>query len=422
MKILMIDKYHFIKGGAERYYFELKRILERHGHEVIPFSMHHPENFPSDWSAHFVSYIEYNGNGALHKVMGAPKIFGRMLYSTEAKAKVEKLVNRVKPDLVHLHMIDHQLSPSILHVFQRHGIPVMQTCHQYKLVCPSYRLLIMRENRICEKCVTGNFYHALLERCHKDSLAASAMVTAESYLHKWMKIYDVIRLFHVPSRFLGDKLLQSGVDAQRVWHQFYTIEMRDFPYSPEFDDYFVYYGRLSEEKGIMTLLQALRNAPISKLMIIGDGPQRPALEQFVAKHDLKNVVFMGNRSAQELVSLVGRAKFVVVPSEWYDNSPLVIYESFSMGKPVIATRMGGMPELIEDGVNGRLFEAKDDQALTILINDMLRDETRLKAMGRAARQTAEREFDPETHYRKMLVAYQSLLHSTSSERDHSKND
>lgn len=410
MKILMIDKYHFIKGGAERYFFELKRVLERHGHEVIPFAMQHPDNFPSAWSEHFVSNIEYNGHAGLRRLTAAPRIFGRMLYSTEAKARVERLVDQVKPDLVHLHMIDHQISPSILHVFQRHGIPVLQTCHQYKLVCPSYRLLVMRENRICEKCVNGCFYHAVLERCHKDSLAASAMVAAESYLHKWMKIYDVIRLFHVPSRFLGEKLLQSGVAAQRVWQQFYTIEMADFPYSPDSEDYFVYYGRLSEEKGILTLLRAMQKVKTSKLLIIGDGPQRPVLEQFAATHGLANVEFLGNRGARELVTLVGRAKFVVVPSEWYDNSPLVIYESFSLGKPVIATRLGGMPELITDGLNGRLFDAKDDVTLTQLIHALLRDETKLKEMSRAARATAEREFDPEVHYQRIHAVYQRLLH------------
>lgn len=180
MKILMVDKYFFIKGGAERYYFELKVLLEKHGHEVIPFSMRHMENFPSAWERYFVDNIEFNDLSDLRKIRMAPKIIGRVLYSTTAKQALEKLITAVKPDLAHLHMIDHQISPSILHVLQKHDIPVLQTCHQYKLICPSYRLLVMRENRLCEKCVTGHFYHAIAERCHKDSVAASANpVTAE---------------------------------------------------------------------------------------------------------------------------------------------------------------------------------------------------------------------------------------------------
>ncbi len=410
MKILMVDKYFFIMGGAERYFFELKGLLERHGHQVIPFSMQHPNNFASEWADYFVSNIEFNGHSKLQKLTHGPKIVSRVLYSQEAKTAITKLIERVKPDVAHLHMIDHQLSPSILHALQRYDIPIVQTCHQYKLVCPSYRLLVMRENRICEKCVTGNFYHAVLERCHKDSMAASALLAFESYLHKWMKVHDLIQLFHVPSRFLGEKLRESGVAAQRIWHQFYTIDLCSYPFSEAFDDYFVYYGRLSAEKGILTLLQAMQNVKQSKLVLIGDGPQRLELEAFAREHKLTNVVFAGSKSGNDLTQLVSRAKFVVVPSEWYDNSPLVIYESFSMGRPVLATTLGGMPELIEDGVNGRLFAPKDVDGLSRIINEMLRDEMRLRAMGKAGRATAEREFDPEVHYQRIHEVYQRLTH------------
>jgi glycosyltransferase involved in cell wall biosynthesis len=268
----------------------------------------------------------------------------------------------------------------------------------------------MRENRICEKCVTGNFYHAVLERCHKDSVAASALLAFESYLHKWMKVYDLVGLFHVPSRFLGEKLRESGIEAGRIWQQFYTIDLRRYPFSDVFEDYFVYYGRLSGEKGIMTLLRAMPEVRQSKLLIIGDGPQRAELEKFAGEHKLSNVVFTGPKAGEELTQLVSRAKFVVVPSEWYDNSPLVIYESFSMGRPVLATTLGGMPELVEDGVNGRLFAPQDAAGLSRTINDMLRDEKRLRAMGKAGRATAEREFDPEVHYQKIHDVYQRLVH------------
>jgi len=410
VKILMVDKYFFIMGGAERYYFELKNILEQRGHQVIPFSMQHPRNFASEWADYFVSNIEFNGHSKLQKLAQGPKIIGRVLYSQEAKAAITKLIERVKPDVAHLHMIDHQLSPSILPALRRYDIPVLQTCHQYKLVCPSYRLLVMRENRICEKCVTGNFYHAVLERCHKDSVAASALLAFESYLHKWMKVYDLIQLFHVPSRFLGEKFRASGVSAKRIWQQFYTIDLRHYPFSEVFEDYFVYYGRLSAEKGIMTLLRAMPKVAKAKLLIIGEGPQRAELEKFAAEHKLSNVVFAGVKSGTELTQLVSRAKFVVVPSEWYDNSPLVIYESFSMGRPVIATTLGGMPELVEDGVNGRLFAPKDAEGLSCIINEMFSDEKLLRQMGKAGRATAEREFDPEVHYQKIHGVYQRLLH------------
>lgn len=409
MKILMIDKYFFIKGGAERYFFELKKLLESNGHEVIPFSMAHPDNFESPYSDYFVDNIEFNGLSAFQKATQAPKILGRIVYSQEAKKALARLIDATRPDIAHLHMIDHQLSPSILHVLRDYGIPVIQTCHQYKLVCPSYRLFVMHKNEICEKCVTGNFYHPLIERCHKNSLAASALVAFESYVHKWLKIHDIIDLFHVPSQFLGGKLVEGGVKKERIWSQFYTINLDDYPYHPQASDYFIYYGRLSEEKGVMTLLESIAPLPDMKLYIVGDGPHRAALEGYAAKNQMQNVQFLGNQGGGRLLELVQNSKFVVVPSEWYDNSPLVIYESFSMGKPVICSDLGGMPELVNDGENGFVFRAGDQAQLRERIRRLWDAPALCRALGEKAREKAEDEFSPGVHYERIMAEYDRLL-------------
>lgn len=409
MKILMVDKFYFIKGGAERYFFELKKVLEAHGHEVVPFSMQHPENVPSPFEGDFVENIEFNGLSPLQKITQAPKIVGRILYSRAAREAVARLIDRVKPDLAHIHMIDHQLSPSILHAFRDYGLPVVQTCHQYKLVCPSYRLYIMHKNEICERCVGGRNYHAVLQRCHKNSIGASALVSFESYLHRWMKIYDHIDVFHVPSRFLGRKLVEGGYPEEKIWHAFYTINLADYPYHPEAADYIIYYGRLSEEKGVLTLLKAMKAAPEVSLKVLGEGPHRPVLERFAREHGLVNVEFLGNRASHELIPLVQNARYVVVPSEWYDNSPLVIYEAFSMGKPVIASTLGGMPELVDHEENGLHFPPGDVDALTERIRALWADPARCRAMGARAREKAEREFSPEAHYAKISGLYARLV-------------
>ncbi len=415
MKILMVDKYYFIKGGAERYYFELTKTLEERGHEVIPFSMKHPNNFPTEYEDYFVENIEFNGLTFAEKIRRAPEILTRVIWSTKAKEAILRLVDKVKPDIAHLHMIDHQLSPSILQGLKEQGIPIIQTCHQYKHVCPSYRLYIMHKNQICEKCIPGKYYHAVLEKCHKNSLSASAIVAIESYIHKWMNIYDLIDVFHVPSRFLGKKLQEAGYPSDKIWHCFYTINLRDYPYHPESDDYFVYYGRLSEEKGILTLLKAKKHLPEPKLKIIGDGPQRPVLEDFVRDHRVENVEFLGNRGGEELISLVQNSRFVVVPSEWYDNSPLVIYESFSMGKPVIVSTLGGMPELVEPGEDGFHFPPGDVDELTDRIRTLWQNPELCKRMGEKARQKAEREFSPESHYDQLMKIYQRLTRTVRSD-------
>lgn len=416
MKVLMVDKFYFIKGGAERYYFELTKLLERHGHEVIPFAMRHPENFPSEWERYFVDNIEFNNLSALKKVFQAPRILSRVIYSYEAKAAIEELIRVTRPDIVHLHMIDHQISPSILHAIKKYGIPVVQTCHQYKLVCPNYRLYIPQKNELCERCKGKYFYNAVVQRCHKNSLAASLLVSIESYIHRWIGVYDLVDKFHVPSKFLGRKLIAAGISPERIWHQFYTIELADYPYSPEMSDYFVYYGRLAEEKGIATLLKAMTKAPQAYLKIVGEGPQAPALKNLANALGLSNVEFCGKLDGTSLIETVGKSRFVAVPSEWHDNSPLVIYESFSMGKPVVASNLGGMPELIEHGKDGFVFEAGNVDELAKHISTLWDSKPLCSELGRNARKKAEEWFDPEKHYVNLMELYNALLRKKQTAR------
>lgn len=405
----MVDKYFFIKGGAERYFFELKKVLEQKGHEVIPFSMQHPENFESPYASDFVANIEFNGLTWPEKIKRAPSIVSRVIYSRMAQKKLTGIIEKVKPDIAHLHMIDHQLSPSILHTLRDYQIPVVQTCHQYKLVCPSYRLFIMHKNEICERCVAGNFANAIIQRCHKKSFAASTLVAMESFIHRKMRIYDYIDAFHVPSRFLGEKLIEGGFPREKIWHSFYTINLADYPYHPKSDNYFVFLGRLSEEKGVLTLLKAMNLVPQAKLKILGDGPQRALLESYAREDELANVEFCGNLGGDALVKMVQNARFIVVPSEWYDNSPLVIYESFSMGKPAIVSTMGGMPELVDDGHNGYHFTAGNVNELARRIEHLWDNRRLCEKLGANARAKAEAEFSPEAHYKKIMSLYANLL-------------
>jgi len=409
MKILMINKYYFIKGGSERYFFELTKILENNGHQVIPFAMQHPNNFKSEYSEFFVDNIEFNLNSRYEKIKNGVKIANRIIYSVEAKNKVDQLINRVKPDLAHLHMIDHQISPSILHAIKKYDIPVLQTVHQSKLICPNYRMYNWHKKQICEKCLGGHFYHPVIEKCHKDSRIAGLLIAVEAYIHKWIKIYEKnIDIYHVPSRFMGRKFIQAGIDEKKVKHLYYTININDYPPYYEFEDYFVYYGRLEGAKGLMTLLKAMRQIKRSKLLMIGTGPEQVKLEEFAINNNLKNVEFVGYKSGDILQKLVSNAKFVIIPSECYDNSPLVIYESFSMGKPVIGSNMGGIPELIDHEENGLHFEVGDDNKLAQSINFLLDHPELIRQYGKNARKKAEREFSSENHYQKLISLYRQI--------------
>lgn len=410
MKILMIDKFYFVKGGAERYMFELSKVLQANGHEVIPFSMQHPEIFDTEYAEYFTSNIEYNDHSFVGKIATVAKATGRMIYSFEARQKLEQLIEATAPDLAHLHMIDHQLSPSILHALKKHNIPVIQTVHQYKLVCPNYRLYNPTTGNICQKCLGGNLLHPIVERCHKDSLIASAMIALESSLHRMTRIHEKhIDLFHVPSHFMGSKFREAGVGKGKVRHMFYTINMADFKPQICEGEYLLYFGRLADEKGILTLLKASKAYQNAPLHIVGEGPQRSKLEQFTAKNNMKNVRFLGVKSGNELKTLVKNARAIIVPSEWFDNSPLVIYESFAYGKPVICSKMGGMPELVDHEENGLHFEAGDVDELTKCMSRLWESPELAIAFGKSARAKAETEFDPQVHYERMYDWYCELM-------------
>lgn len=406
----MIDKFYFIKGGAERYYFELKDVLESHGHEVIPFSMKHPRNEPTPYESYFVDQIDFNPTGIIQKIITGIRSFGRIVYSRQAQKRIRKLIRETRPDIAHLHMIDHQISPSILPVLKAEGIPVIQTIHTYKHVCPSYRLYLMDKNEICERCLGGNYFHVMTQKCHKNSFIASSILFFEMTLHKWMRLFEkYLDLYHVPSHFMGAKLIEGGIPKEKVKHLFYTIRVDKYPVRYDSDDYFLYYGRLSEEKGLDTLLKAMKNIPEGHLKIVGEGPYRKTLEQSAKEMGLENVEFTGPIYGDALKSTVSGAQFVVVPSEWYENSPLVIYESLSMGKPVIGARSGGIPELIENGVDGMVFEAGNVDELRHCIKTLLGDKKSLPDMGKAARKKAETEFDFVPHYEKMMALYEGLI-------------
>ncbi|RQV98166.1 glycosyltransferase family 1 protein [bacterium] len=409
LTILMIDKYYFIMGGVERYFFELKSLLESHGHRVIPFSMHHARNTPSPYESYFVSNVEFRLTSWWQRLWFAPRIIGRILYSFEARRRLERLIRRVRPDVAHLHMIDHQISPSILHTLKKHGIPVVQTVHQYKMVCPNYLFYIPWRNQICTKCLDGNIFHPIIQRCHSKSLLASGLLVLETFLHRSLKIYRLIDRFHVPSRFMGEMLKKGHVPAHKIIHHNYCIRIEDFPQSHKFDNFYVYVGRLSPEKGVQTLLKAAAELPDHPLVVIGDGQQREEFESYVKERGLNHIRFTGNVQKHEVIDWVSRARFVVLPSEVFENSALAIYEAFSLGKPVVGADIGGITELVVHDKTGLLFPSGDANRLKTCIQQLMPDIEKCREMGEAARQKAEYWFSGNKHYPFIMDLYHSLL-------------
>ena len=405
MKILSINKFYYVKGGSDRYFFELNALHEQAGHTVIPFAMQHANNRPTPYSDYFVSEIDFwKLEGIREKLRGA----GRVLYSTEAQRKLAQLIRDTKPNIAHLHIIAHQLSLSILPVLRRFGIPIVQTLHEYKPICPTYQLL--SNNQICERCKGKRFYHATLQRCNNGSLSASLLNSAEMYLHHGLGWYDLPDRYLVPSQFMLNKLIEFGMDRKKLINLPNSAPAIDYNPTLQRENYGVYIGRLSAVKGLRTLLLALaklgEQAP--PFRIIGIGPQRDALVALADKLNL-NVAFLGHLDKESVLSQLNCAQFSVAPSEWYENFPLSVIESMLTATPVIASDIGGLPELIQHNQTGLLFPPKDVGQLANRIRYLSQNDEAARKMGQAARRQIQVQCDPQTHYHQIAKIYTQVL-------------
>jgi glycosyltransferase involved in cell wall biosynthesis len=404
MKVLLVNKFLFPKGGDAISTLKTGKLLSGNGHEVFYWGMEHPANPDYPYSEHFVSNVDYEGDLSLTQKMSNSF---KILYSLEAKRKIEKFIKIIRPDIVHLHNFAHQISPSILDVLTRYKIPAVITMHDYKMVCPSYTML--SNGKPCEKCKNGRYYWCFIKKCTKDSSVKSLINVIEMYLHhKILHIYDGIDIFISPSLFLKNKLREMGF-KQKIEHLFNFLDTKD--YLPEFDcedKTICYLGRLSKEKGLFTLLEAIKGID-TELKIIGDGPIREDLEEKVKKENLKNVAFLGYKSGSELKEEIRKSMGLILPSECYENNPIAVLEAFALGKPVIGARIGGIPELVKDGETGFTFEPGNVVDLRNKILTFINDKDRIPIMGKRARKFVEENFNSEKHYQKLMKIYKMAI-------------
>ena len=404
MQLLIGNKFWYAKGGVETYLFELLDELPAQGWSYVPFAMRHAGNLPSPYEQFFVDEVDYHASQGVGSQLRAA---ARMLYSRHAARQLTALLDTVPIDLAHLHNIYHQLSPSILPVLKERKIPVIMTLHDLKLACPNYKM--RTHDGICERCVGGQYYHAVMHKCVQQSVAASALCALELFMHRRSGLYvDNVDRFIVPSRFYLQKMIDAGIPPDKlVWLPNFTRLER---YEPRYggDDYFIYFGRLSEEKGLLTLVDAVRGFP-GTLVIAGDGPVRWLLEQKVARDGMTNVKVIGPRSGQDLIALQRHARFSVIPSEWYENCPMSCIESFASGTPVIGARIGGIPEMVDDGETGLLFEPFSRDDLRAKIEYLYARKDECARMGRLARRKAEREYGAQSHIRRLMAIYAEVL-------------
>ena len=399
--LLSINNYYYHRGGADVVFFRHNGMLHDAGWDVVPFAMNHRMNVGGERSE-FVSELEYGraSDGLVATIRKGLK----SVYSFEARTKLARLIDRAGPNLCHAHNIYHHLSPSILGLVRSRGIPLVMTLHDLKIACPAYTMLT--HDGICERCKDGRLYQVVTHRCMKGSLALSALVMLESYLHVALGSYlrNVDR-FVVPSRFYVRKLVEWGFPAERFEYvpNFVATESFEACYAP--GSRFVYFGRLTPEKGVATLLRAAAEARVG-VDIVGAGPQEHELRALAAGRDVR---FLGYLTGTKLNAAVCAARAVVVPSEWYENAPLAVLEGAALGKPLVVARIGGLPELVVDGESGWTFESGSvaDLAATLRRIAELSD-TDVTAAGMAARRRIEDEFSPERYLERIRGVYGRL--------------
>lgn len=376
MKILLVNKFHYRKGGAETYYLTVGSELERMGHEVAYFSMRHPDNLPCKWDKYFVTQREYNN---VKNPFKAARDGVALIYSPEAKRNFQALCEEFRPDVVHLNNVHRQITLSILDApyLRENRVPVFYTAHDYVTVCPGY-LMLDGDGRVCDACLEdGRYRHCIENRCVKGSSAKSALAAMEASFNRCHKSNQRIHRVIAPSRFMRSKLIEGG------WPEGKVVFLQNFADDAILDrasnagadttdrenPYLLFFGRLSAEKGVDTLLRAfdasLPSLPKDmRLIVVGDGPDADEFKKLASSLGCAaRIEFAGYQSGRALQAYVERASLAIASSRCRENMPYSIVEAFAAGTPVIGTNIGGIPELVDEGKTGFICEPGDVQSM-----------------------------------------------------------
>jgi glycosyltransferase involved in cell wall biosynthesis len=406
MRVLLVNSYHYYRGGDCTYTFALADLLRGHGHQVAFFAMHHPSNLPDPDSDLFVSYIDFRDALQKRGPRDGLMVLYRAIYSSEARRKFGQMVDRFAPDIVHLQNIQGHITPSVVLEARKRELPVVWTLHDYKLLCPNSHFLVDKSVQICEACAGGAFYQAVLKRCKKGSLLASGVAMLEAYAHRMMRVTRQVGAFATPSQFLRQKLIDGGFSPGRVHHL--PLFLPEDAYCGNGDDegYLLFFGRLGPIKGIGPLLEASRQTPDVSLVLAGRVEE--SLAGTLPSMLPPNATYVGMKHGDELQRLLCGATAVVVPSVWYENQPFSILEAFAAAKPVIASDLGGMSELVKHGERGLLIPPGDPGALAEAMRWMASHREDAHTMGEQALEYVSRNHSADAHYEKLTALYERV--------------
>ena len=399
MRILLVNKFHYLRGGSEKYYFELAQLLKSKGHTVGFFSMKHEENITTGDAEYFVEEIDLNTGSKLKAL--------DVIYSQENKRLMAKALEEFKPDIVHINNFQRQLSASIIDAIKEKNIPIVMTAHDLNPICPASIMLYNGE--VCDDCITKGYAQCIKKKCVKGSTLKSTLGVMEKKYYDFHKVFRKIDCIISPSEFNKNQLVNGKLKYNEI------VTLHNFVNESERNDYVLgdyafYLGRLSKEKGILNLIEAIGDIPDAKLLIAGDGPERQRIEAYISEHKLDGrITLLGYQNQDSIHKYITNSRFVVIPSICNENCPYSVLEAMEIGKPIVASRIGGIPELIADGENGYLYKADDINELKKKLTLLLDNDDKVNRFAQKSRELYESYYSPDSYYNELIKIYNKVM-------------
>lgn len=416
MKIALVNYRYFFSGGPERYMFNIKEILEKHGHTVIPFSIKNSHNNLTAYEKYFLNSVddEIYFSQTKRNLKTAFKSFVRMFYSSQAKKKFAQLLEKEKPELIYILQYHNKISPSILYAAREQRIPVIHRISDFQYMCPN-ALFYNDTKGICEECLQGKYFSCIQYKCVHHSSVYSAIKATAKLVHDKMNITGKIDAFVVPSSFTAGKLAEYGISKEKLNHIPTFFNLKEENPEVDYQPYVLYIGRIEKQKGLMTLIKAFeKNRYALKIIGFSNDGYEMELKQYLEgkKHAIE---FLGRKDFSQIVPYLKTCLCTVVPSEWYDNFPNTILESFAYKKAVIATRIGSLGELVIDKETGLLFDYASTESLIEKVDYIMKNKAEAQRMGENAYQDIITKYSPEKHYSTLINLFKSIQNNYGKE-------
>lgn len=408
MKIIIANYRYFIAGGPEKYMFKFMDAAKERGVEVIPFSVNNPQNLETPYSKYFAKprsneLMYADTKKSIGNLIG---MIRATVWNYDAEYKLRKLIKKTKPDAIYiLHEVNH-LSPSIIRAAKKEGVHVVHRISDFFIFCPKYDFLC--KNEICEACLHGSYSKAIKNKCVKNSKLGTILRVMAMKLYNVIKVFDDVDQFICTCEFSKNKLIEGGIKSEKIKCIPTFIDSSKIEPCYDNDKYFLFLGRMAHQKGVIYAIEAMNYLKDTDYVLkitgtISDSEEDQKIWKYIQDNNLEEkIIFTGFKQGKELNELIDKSTSILCPAIWYENMPNTVIEAYAHGKPVVASRIGSLAEIVEDNITGLLFEMKNSKDLSNKLLRFVQDDSLSERLGRAARRKCENEYNVNLHMERVL--------------------